>query len=272
GCQKEHCKIAWHNPSKAHLVSSLAIIDVAEQKVFLVDATPDIRKQIWMIQTDPNLSNRQGVNPIDGIFLTHAHMGHYTGLMHLGFESMATKEVPVYCTQKMANFLKSNAPWSQLVHLKNIRLNPVNYDQKMQITANITITAFPVPHRHEFTDTVGYLIEGQQRKLLYIPDIDHWREWPRSLPELLKQVDFALLDGTFYSPEELPHRDLSKIKHPLITETMQLLKDFVRQNSTKIYFIHLNHTNLIFDADGEKRQEVERRGFYIARENLEFWL
>ncbi|MFQ5772176.1 MAG: MBL fold metallo-hydrolase [bacterium] len=272
GCEKAHCQRAWKHPQYKRLVTSLAILDLTNQKVFLVDATPDIREQVHMIQTDGDLKLRKGKNPFDGILLTHAHIGHYSGLVHLGFEAISTKELPVFCTEKMANFLKANGPWSQLVDFKNIVLNEIQLDQIVQITPHITISAIPVPHRDEFSDTVGFMIRGPRKQLLYIPDIDHWKKWHRSLKELLQQVDIALLDGTFYSAEELPNRDISKIQHPLITDTVALLQDFVKTHPVKIYFTHLNHTNLVFDEDGVKRRFIESNGFFIAEEGMEFEL
>ena len=103
-------------------------------------------------------------------------------------------------------------------------------------------------------------------------DMDHWNVWERPLEEVLKSVDYAFLDGSFFSPEELPNRDLSKIKHPLITQTIDLLLDFVRTGSCRVYFTHLNHSNLVLDADGEKRRWVESQGFFVADDGLELEL
>ncbi len=272
GCQKRHCQAAWHDPAKIRLVSCLAIMDVADQKVFLLDATPDIKKQIQTVQTHADLRQRADDNPVDGIFLTHAHMGHYTGLLQLGFESISTKSLPVYCTHRMATLLRDNKPWSQLVGLNNIELTELVYDDPVKVSNNITVSAIKVPHRDEFSDTVGYIVSGPRKRLLYIPDIDHWNVWERPLEEVLKGVDYAFLDGSFFSPEELPNRDLSKIKHPLITQTIDLLLDFVRTGSCRVYFTHLNHSNLVLDADGEKRRWVESQGFFVADDGLELEL
>eukprot|EP00957_Ditylum_brightwellii_P156501 11911053-Ditylum_brightwellii.AAC.1 len=64
----------------------------------------------------------------DGIFLTHAHIGHYTGLMYLGREALGAVDVPVYAMPRMRSFLKNNGPWSQLVSLGNINIQ--NLEEK----------------------------------------------------------------------------------------------------------------------------------------------
>ena len=272
GCQRDHCKDAWQDPSKKRLVSCLAITDLSDQKVFLLDVTPDIREQVHLVETDLDLTERQQRNPVDGVFLTHAHMGHYTGLLQFGFEAISTRELTVYGTARMAKFLSGNGPWSQLIDFKNIKLEELQPDRPVSVSTNLTVEAFEVPHRDEFTDTVGYLVSGPSKRLLFIPDIDHWREWERSLQDVLNNVDYAFLDGSFFSPEELPNRDLSKIKHPLVTQTIELLGDFVKTHPVKIYFTHLNHTNLLLDEDGEKRGWVESKGFFVADDGLELEL
>ncbi|MCG8606169.1 MBL fold metallo-hydrolase, partial [bacterium] len=248
GCQKNHCLAAWQDPSKRRLVSCLAITDVSDQKVFLIDATPDVREQVHRIETDPDLAKRQKRNPVDGVLLTHAHMGHYSGLLQFGFEAISTRELPVYATASMGTFLRENGPWSQLIDFKNIKLEQLQPERSVDITTNLNVEAFKVPHRDEFTDTVGYLVTGPNKRLLFIPDIDHWRVWERPLVKVLERVDYAFLDGSFFSPEELPNRDLSKIKHPLITQTIELLEELSSE----------------FD-DRHPRAALERRRSMIAR-------
>ena len=85
------------------------------------------------------------------------------------------------------------------------------------------MTAFAVPHRDEFTDTVGYLIERGNRRALFIPDIDQWSKWSRGIRRLVDTVDLAFLDGTFASAAELPGRSTADIPHPLIPATRELL-------------------------------------------------
>jgi pyrroloquinoline quinone biosynthesis protein B len=180
----------------------------------------------------------------DGILLTHAHIGHYTGLMYLGRESIDAKAVPVFGTDRMRAFLQANAPWSLLVSRHNIDLRPLGFDQPVEIASGLRVTAFAVPHRDEFTDTVGFLIEGPRKKVLYIPDIDQWQKWDRSIRDLVDRVDLALLDGTFASPGEIPGRSIDDIPHPMMSVTRNLL----RGTKASVWFIHINHTNAQIDA------------------------
>ena len=73
------------------------------------------------------------------------------------------------------------------------------------------------------------------------------------------------VDATFYDGSELPGRDLSKIPHPRMVETMRLLGDEARARPGRVRFLHLNHTNPALH-DAQLRKEIEGRGFRIAEE------
>ena len=115
GCRKKCCNEAWENPQLKRLVSSLAIL--SGDDCWLIDMTPDFSYQFRMLETTLN-----GYPNISGIFISHAHMGHYIGLLDLGLEVMNANQIPVYVMEKMKSFLEDNAPFKQLVELNNIVL------------------------------------------------------------------------------------------------------------------------------------------------------
>jgi pyrroloquinoline quinone biosynthesis protein B len=235
GCEQALCRSIREGKRRPERVASLGLVNTALNKAYLFDATPDFRSQVHSLT---------GGRAPDGIFLTHGHIGHYTGLMYLGRESIDASRVPVYGTERMAAFLRSNGPWSLLVSRNNIDLRVVRPDAAVDLGSGMRVTAFPVPHRDEFTDTVGYLIEGPAKKALYIPDIDQWAKWDRNIRDLAATVDLAFLDGTFSSPNEIPGRTVADIPHPMMPVTRELLKG-VR---AEVWFIHVNHTNPELDA------------------------
>ena len=259
GCQKECCKHLFKNPTSKRMVSSLGLIDPVNKKRYLIDATPDMTVQNSILN---RYSKSKGLP--DGIFLTHAHIGHYTGLMHLGKEAINGSEVPVYTMPRMRNFLKNNGPWSQLVKNKNIKLIDISNKDTIILSENLKIVPFLVPHRDEYSETVGYKILGPNRSALFIPDIDKWSKWDSNIITEIASVDFAFIDGTFYDGEEINNRDISEIPHPFIIETMQLLKNLKKQEKNKVYFIHLNHTNPALNEKSKTYQTIKSNGFNIA--------
>jgi pyrroloquinoline quinone biosynthesis protein B len=205
---------------------------------------------------------------VDGVLLTHAHVGHYTGLMYLGRESMSASAVAVYATQRMGAFLSANGPWKRLVAGKHIDVRTIEEGRSFELAPGLRVEPLRVPHREEESDVVGFLVSGPSRRLLYIPDIDDWSRWRRDIAALVGSVDVALLDGTFYAPEELGRRSATEIPHPLIPSTMDRLEPVVRKGH-RVIFIHMNHTNPALRRSTPEHGEIIRRGFEVASEGLE---
>ena len=262
GCEKDCCKAV--SPGD-YFVSCLGLVDKTNNKRYLFDATPDIHNQLNLLEkfSDANL--------VDGIFLTHAHIGHYTGLMYLGREGLGGKNIMVYALKRMSKFLTKNGPWDQLVKLNNISIQTISNKEFVKLSENIFVIPIRVPHRDEYSETVGYKIIGKSKKILFIPDIDKWDEWKKSIIEEVKLVDYAFIDGTFYNGTEL-NRDMRKIPHPSIEETLQLFSNQPVAERNKIYFIHINHTNPILTNKNGIRDLVEGLGFNIAQRGLKFKL
>lgn len=261
GCQKACCEPVRLEKEPSRGATSLAIINYDTNEKWLFEATPDIKNQLYSLH---EIAPKGNILP-NGIFLTHAHIGHYTGLMHFGREVMGTKELPVFAMPKMRNFLENQAPWKQLVDLKNIAIQPLKGDSTIQLSEKLAVTPFRVPHRDEFSETVGYRIKANQTTILFIPDIDKWNKWSKDIIEEIKTVDLALLDGTFYQNGELGNRDMSEIPHPFVMESMALFEELPLVEKQKIMFIHFNHTNPLV-RESDERKAVEKRGFKVAKE------
>jgi pyrroloquinoline quinone biosynthesis protein B len=269
GCVR--CAAALDDPGLARNVASVAILSPTTGKQYLVDAGPDIRLQLNMLAqvagTPPPNVDR---SPVDGVFLTHAHLGHYTGLAFFGFEAVHTTDLPVWCTEPMASLLRANAPWSQLVRIGNIDLREIRPGEAVEPEAGLKIKAIAVPHRDEYADTVAFLIESSRKTILYAPDTDSWDRWDPPLPSVLATVDIAILDGTFFSPDELPGRRVEEIGHPLITSTMDLLQPLVDSAKVEVWFTHMNHSNPVLGPDPHAANQVRSRGFHILEDGQDF--
>ncbi len=263
GCRGACCREAWKNPGLRRRVASVAIVDPESSSRWLVDATPDFPEQLRSLDTIAPVAESPG---LAGIFLTHGHIGHYTGLMYLGREAMGAAEVPVYVMPRMKEFLSGSGPWSQLVRLRNIELRPMKENVPVRLNSRISVTPIRVAHRDEYTETVGFLIKGPRRSVLYLPDIDRWEKWAVRLETILAQVDVSYLDGTFYSAGELPGRSLSEVPHPLISETIKRLAPLPASERTKVRFIHLNHTNPALDPHSATSRAIRDGGFRLAAE------
>lgn len=249
------------------LVVSLALVDAKTQARWLFEATPDIKEQLQRLNLIAPIP--QPAPGLAGIFLTHAHMGHYLGLAQLGHEALGAQDVPVYVMPRMGAYLSSNGPWDQLVKKRNIKLMPLSDGQAVQLNPRLTVTPIRVPHRQEYSEVVGFIIAGAARRVLFIPDIDSWEEWDAEgtrIEDLIASVDVAYLDATFYADGEIPGRDMSGFPHPFITHSMQRFESLPARERAKVRFIHLNHTNPALQADSPARRVIERAGFKVAEE------
>lgn len=264
GCQKE-CQLTFSNPDLRRNVVALALVDPTSKKWWLFEATPDMDEQLQLFQT---LTEGKYDYLPEGIFITHAHVGHYTGLISLGREALGAKEMKVHVLPRLATFLRKNGPWSQLVNLKNIEIIEAQDNEPIQLTTKISVTAFAVPHRDEFSETAGFRIQAE-KKYLFIPDIDKWSKWNENIVNEVKTVDYAFIDASFFADGELPNRSISEVPHPFVTETMGLFTNESASTKAKVHFIHFNHTNpLLFDEMTKK--EVLKQGFNLAEQGEKY--
>lgn len=281
GCKKNCCAEAWKNMSKKRMVSCIAIVDPLSDERWIIDATPDFTSQLHLldeihpvkknhVDQKKYVSNSLGIS---GILLTHAHIGHYTGLMYLGREGVGAKNIPLYAMPRMQEYLKTNGPWSQLVNLHNIEIIPLEENVTVKLNDRISITPIRVPHRDEYSETIGFVVKGPKRSILYIPDIDKWERWERRIEDVIASVDVAFLDGTFFDDGEIPGRSMTEIPHPFIVESMKRFTSLPSKEKSKIRFIHFNHTNPALKSNSSP-QRVNKKildaGFYLAEEKDKF--
>ena len=261
GCFLSHCLPGWENPNLRRGATSLALINPETRSTYLFEATPNLPEQLYYLE---RIASSEDYS-LDGVFITHAHMGHYTGLMFFGFESMNASNIPVYTMPRMSNFLRSNGPWSQLVTMNNIVIRELK-DQQTVKFEQLSVTPILVPHRDEFSETVGYKIRGPNKTALFIPDIDKWEVWDRNIIEEISNVDYALVDATFFDGNELPGRDMADIPHPFVIESMALFSELSTMDKAKVWFIHLNHSNPLLNSESEAFRRVVTEGYNIAQE------
>ncbi len=266
GCSCFRCHAAYENPLLARFAASLALIDRRGQRtaVWIIDATPDIKWQLAMLSTelgaDPLRFDR--LRQPDGLFLTHAHMGHIGGIPQLGPEAMAVSDLPVYALPGLLTLLQGTTLW----HPVNSRLSPEPLfpGKPLALAPELTVTAIAVPHRDEWgIGTVAYRIEGPQRTLFYCPDIDDWDLWPEASANL-DGVDVAMVDATFYGPHELGGR--MPVAHPPVPDTLARFASI----SGQLVLTHINHTNPILDDGSSEQQSVFQAGAHIASRGLAF--
>jgi len=266
---------AWQDASLKSHATSAALIDYITGGRYLFEATPDMREQLHHLDRIAPVMNEDRLG-LSAVFLTHAHIGHYTGLMFAGHESAGTKGLDVYAMPRMGDYLRTNGPWSQLVDFGNINLEPLTADVATRIGDGLSVTPYRVPHRDEFSETVGFEITGRGKSVLFLPDIDSWEEWEsdygQTIEARLAAVDYAFLDATFYDDNELSGRDMSAIPHPRLKGSMDRFDKLPKSEQEKVRFIHFNHTNAARFENSDISKEIARRGYKLAKEGERYCL
>jgi pyrroloquinoline quinone biosynthesis protein B len=252
GCEASCCAPAFADPARGHHIACIGLRSAT--RGWLLDATPDIKWQLHGLG-----------RPCAGIVLTHAHMGHYTGLLQLGREAWAPQRLPVYAMPGMAAFLRATEPYATILAEGHIELVPLVADQPVELGDGLVLTPWQVPHRGPWSETVGLHVQGPDDSCLYLPDIDAFHPWDRDLADVVAQVGRVWIDGTFFSAAELPHRDLGSIPHPLVSDTMHRLRALPAELRARVHFLHLNHSNPLLDEGSEASDAVRRAGFAVAR-------
>lgn len=292
GCQKKCCKEDFTEQKYATclcLVIPNCYNGKIEKDVYFFDCTPDFKYQLnFLNDLEKKLNSETDIN-IKGIFLTHAHIGHYLGLVNFGRECMNTHNIPVYAMEKMSKFIQNNAPFSLLVNLNNIKINIIQNGEHIKLKYNesvslseklLIIEPFEVKHRGEFSETCGYRIFSVNKSVIFIPDIDSWENEVEStndgtinknidLDSLIKDNDYLFLDATFYSGEEISNRNVKDIPHPFIKDSIKVFDSIIGNDiliKSKINFIHLNHTNPCLNPKSEEFKHVIESGYKLAEQ------
>ncbi len=212
GCERDCCAAAWTDPANGHRVAALGIADGTKR--WLVDATPDFATQLR------TLLHGDTKGELAGVLLTHAHMGHYTGLLDLGREVMGARDVPVYACRACAPSSRRTVRGRSSSASTTSPCAPLEDGVSVRLSDAITVTPFAVPHRDEYSETVGFVIAGPHRKVLYLPDIDKWERWSTRIEDRIAAVDAVYVDGTFFSSTEIPGRTMAEVPHPFVEESL----------------------------------------------------
>ena len=295
-CRKVCCT-SVQSPADINYPVALGITE-SDGTTHLIEATPNVADQlrfVWRIHNAPtNIVEDFSRRGVDHLWVTHAHMGHCDGLRQFGREVMHAKGIKLHVSLSMAELIAKTPIWNIMVEdWRNFILEPFNTSMKtgdeliseqakqavMGPSGELLVEPVRVPHRGELSDMHAFIFRGIERSLLFLPDHDTWKETlelyeSETIREFLKKlkVDIALIDGTFWSLEELGQsRDQREVPHPPICKSLEMLGQ--RQpHDPDIYFTHLNHTNPILNNSSKEYKKLTDAGWKVATQGMVFLL
>lgn len=258
-------QLGMHEAGSIERTAASAAILGPRGEALLLDASPDVRRQQRALLSYPRYAARHG-NAFDGILLTHGHIGHYAGLVQFGMEAHNADLVPCWGTRRMGAFLRSNEPWARLFREGHLVFYEIAPGEAFQPIPGLIAEAVAVPHRDEYTDTVGYVITASAgRSALYLPDLDDWSNWD-ACDSVVEAVDVAVVDATFFDDSEALGRLLAEVPHPFVVDTVARFE--ARAAATRFVLSHLNRSNPLCDPESEQSAWVRARGFEVAWDGM----
>jgi pyrroloquinoline quinone biosynthesis protein B len=266
GCSCQRCLDAHRDLKLRKYPVSLGILGVDGTK-HIIEITKNLSEQLVIWTPEKN-----DLFIPETVSITHLHLGHIEGIGQLGKPVMGLREVDVYLSPKNKDVFDNRSDIVLMEDEGNIRTHSKNFYHPFEPKdgCGFSLQFIPIPHRSELGDNAAIIIKAEGKSILFMPDQDSWSDTldyhsKENIRDFLKMfdIDEALIDGTFWNMNELPRRDISKIPHPTIQETIQLLGS-KREGDPEISFLHLNHSNPVNDLGSEQRKVVEENGWKIS--------
>lgn len=185
----------------------------------VIDTPPDFRDQVLSF----------GVERVDAVFLTHPHADHIYGFDDVRrFSTLQQQHIPVYGSPETI----------RLMHKKFDYIDKAGYSFESVPRARFIeqdgparvgrsrVTPLPVWHGEE--SIYGFLLEGDGRRLGYVPDCS---AIPEATMSMLNDLDCMILDGL--RPEA----------HPTHFSIDQCVEKLAQIGAKQSFIIHLTHNS-----------------------------
>ncbi len=242
-------------------------VKLGDMSTHLFDATRNLGDQLNIWQE--NLPAH--------VWLTHAHFGHVDGLGLFGRETIGAKGIMLHVSQKMKQLIQTTPQWALMLEQGVFSLEVFTTGEEIFFDSE-SIIPLLVPHRDELSDMHAFIIRGKEKSLLYLPDHDTWEETLslyhcKLIREWLEKfdIDTAFIDGTFWSHHELSERPQEDVPHPPVSQTIAHLGTRL-PGDPDLYFIHLNHTNPLYDGSSSAYKTVKAMGWKIGIQGMKISL
>jgi pyrroloquinoline quinone biosynthesis protein B len=267
--------------------------DPASNFWFLVCASPDLRAQILATPELAPVAKADGPSPIAGVFLPSADVDSVMGLLHLrefqSFFIFATSAVERLLQKENAIFgvlRRADPPvqWKALASQGRLGFHLSATPGEAPAFTCVTMSlggSYPDYLRDEWRGNLpadeanlGLLFECQGKTLFVAPSISGRNaEWAKAAA----LSDLALVDGTFWSDDELQltgrsNKTAREIGHLPLSGPGGLLEQFPKGVKSRKVLFHINNTNPILDEDSPEHRRVLDAGFEIAYDGMEFEL
>ncbi len=282
-CNCHNCHRLRNNTmnGKARSQSSIAV-STDNKNWLLINTSPDIRSQL---EAFPAIQPKEGIRDtgIKAILLIDSQIDHTTGMLML----REGKPLEVYCTEMVKQDLTTGFPLFTMLKdycTVNHHAVPVDgssftipaIDDLRFYTQALKSKAPPYsPHRYDphEGDNIGVIIEqiSTGKKVFYSPGLG---EIEPHVMTAMQEVDCLLVDGTFWTDDEMctqniSHKRAREIGHLPQSGPGGMIEVLEGVAKARKILIHINNTNPILDDDSEQRKILDAAGIEVAYDGLE---
>ena len=257
----------------------------------LINASPDLRSQIAATPELNPFPNTTASTPIFDIFLLSADVDALMGLLHLrefqAFKIFSMPSIRRILSEENSIFRvlgRATPPvqWFSLPLATKIEWDKDHNPAEVQqfVTRAVSLGGDYPDYVSERLRSqlpaeeavIGLAFEYSGKRVFVAPALPgrntEWRKWAES-------SDLVLIDGTFWSDDELIHTRRSRktareIGHLPLSGPGGLLEQFPKNPRGRKVLIHINNTNPILDEDSAQHRAVVDAGFEIAYDGMEF--
>jgi pyrroloquinoline quinone biosynthesis protein B len=282
-CNCHNCHRLRHNAmnGKSRSQSSIAV-STDNKNWLLINTSPDIRSQL---EAFPAIQPKEGIRDtgIKAILLIDSQIDHTTGMLML----REGKPLEVYCTDMVKQDLTTGFPlFTMLKDYCTVNHHDIPVDGSSFTIPAIEDLRFYTqalkskappysPHRYDphEGDNIGVIIEqiSTGKKVFYSPGLG---EIEPHVMTAMQEVDCLLVDGTFWTDDEMCTQNISHKKAREIGHLPQsgpggMIEVLNGVAKARKILIHINNTNPILDDDSEQRKILDAAGIEVAYDGLE---
>ena len=269
--------------AKSRTQSSIFIQADSGHEGVLFNTSPDILEQI---RSHPTLQPARSLRDtaIAGVVLMDGQIDHATGLFMLRERG---SKLPLWCTDPVKEDLSLGNPVLRVLeHYCGVEQHRIALDGSwftVPGVADLRFQALPLsskaapysPHRDNPVpgDNIGITIHDQRngRTVFYAPGLG---DITPAVFEALGKADAVMVDGTFWTDDEMPKMGLSakrarEIGHLPQSGAGGMIEWLAKlPSATQRYLIHINNTNPILDEDSPERAILTLAGIKVCEDNM----
>ena len=241
---------------------------------YLVNASPDVRQQMELLR-DSGAARRS--SPVAGVLLTDAEIDHTAGLIVL---REGPEPLRIHASAAVRSALTTGfALLPVLGAYCGVEWSPLEPGTTVVLDGGLSVESFAVPGdppRYIGGEPfgVGLTFSADGATVTYVPAV---MELDPALQARLRQSDWALVDGTCWTDDELVRLGISEttarmMGHAPISGPGGTLETLARLDGPRLVLVHLNNTNPVLVDGSPERAAVEEAGIVVAYDGMRIQL